>query len=1290
MVYKLLPPRKALNKAYLKVKPTRNEIESFKANLIELLDQINEKESEEFHKNTISKFLDKTYYGGHYYINTKGRNDLVIHTDKTAKSSVGVIVETKKPTNKGEMVQKDNLNTKAFQELVLYYMRERIGENNLEIKHLIITNIYEWFIFDVDIFEKAFAQNKEFEKKFIDFEEKRLSGKNTDFFYKEIAEPAVEELLAGKTKAGKELSYTHFDLRPYEKIVRNNDKQDDNKLIALFKLLSPEHLLKLPFRNDSNSLDKTFYSELLHIIGLTEVKDGGKKLIDRKSPSERNIGSLLENTITQLESLDKLSRLDKPAQFGGSVEERYFNVGLELTITWINRLLFLKLLEAQLVSYNKGDRSYAFLKKEKIKGFDDLNSLFFQVLAKEIKDRSIGVNEAFSKIPYLNSSLFEPSDLEQICFPISQLQDNILIPILSNTVLKDANGKKRSGKLNALEYLFNFLDSYDFSGEGSEDIQEENKSLISASVLGLIFEKINGYKDGSFFTPGFITMYMCGETIRKSVIEKFNEVKGWNCKSFEEVYDKIEDKVAANNIINSLKLVDPAVGSGHFLVSALNEIIAIKSDLRILLDRHGKSLRDYHIEISNDELTITDEDGKLFEYNPKNKESQRVQEAIFHEKQQIIENCLFGVDINTNSVKICRLRLWIELLKNAYYKADDELETLPNIDINIKCGNSLISRYSLESDLSQALKKSKITIKKYREAVQRYRHAASKDQKREMESLIATIKGDFKTEISNNDPKIKRLRSKKGDLEKIMTQHSLFELSKTEQKEKKKIQANLEKEIEKLSNEVEEIRNNKIFENAFEWRFEFPEVLDDEGNYLGFDIVIGNPPYIRIQELNQANVSVVDYYNNAYLSTGSGNYDLYIPFIELGYHLLRTNGNFCYIMPHKFTNANYGEKVREFISERFFLSRLILFGALQVFEDATTYTGLFFMSKKKNEEIEFLDCDDFKLLDSKKQLRFSKLPAYGISKEEWIFLSSEDSDLLSRLKSRFPTLESNTQRIFQGLKTSSDKIYILEKVSETDEDFEVLCKQNEKKYRLEKDLLFPLIKGGNSRAFQITETELLVLFPYSKGLLIEESVLKKKYPKTYSYLEEHKSSLEKREDGKMIGKGWYQFGRNQAIDVITLPKLFTPDIAPAPRFSYDSKGEYFFTGGVSGGYGVVPKTGISPYYLLAILNSPVAEWYINKTSTQMRGGWFSFESRYIKNLPVPEQPIEIEIIENKVKEIIDLKYQNLAADKLELELNSIVAKLYQLSDEDTKTLSLGRTNQGSKDKTESSALSASL
>ncbi|MEQ8532407.1 MAG: type II restriction endonuclease, partial [Imperialibacter sp.] len=534
-----IQPRKALNKAYLKVKPSRAEIEKFKANLIGVLDQINEGESEEFHKNLVSDFLKKTYYDPAHSINTKGRNDMVIHNGKDAKTTVGVILEAKKPSNKGEMLKQENINGKALQELVLYYLRERITAKNLEIKHIAATNINEWFIFDGQAFEKAFAQNKALVKQFTDFEEGRLGGTKTEFFYKEIAGPAIEAIKDT-------LEFAYFDIREYDKTLRNADKTDDNKLIALYKLLAPEHLLKLPFANDSNSLDKTFYSELLHIIGLTETKEGGKKIIERKKAGERNAGSLLENAIVQLDNLDKLSRLEKPSQYGNTTEERLFTVGLELVITWINRILFLKLLEAQLITYHKGDKSYAFLSHDRIHDYDDLNSLFFSVLAKKESERDEEIKQAFAKVPYLNSSLFEPTEMEHTTIFISNLRNERNLPVLSSTVLKTSAGKKLTGELDAITYLFEFLSAYDFSSEGSEEIQEDNKTLINASVLGLIFEKINGYKDGSFFTPGFITMYMCRETIRRAVVQKFREA-GYNLpeaaevsESFDLLFDQIE------------------------------------------------------------------------------------------------------------------------------------------------------------------------------------------------------------------------------------------------------------------------------------------------------------------------------------------------------------------------------------------------------------------------------------------------------------------------------------------------------------------------------------------------------------------------------------------------------------------------------------------------------------------------------------------------------------------------------------------------------------------------------
>lgn len=1220
MELKELKPRKALNKAFLKVKPNRTEIEGFKTNLITLLDRTNDTESEEFHKNLVIDFLKKTYYDPNHFINTKGRNDLVIHNGNSAKSSVGVIIEAKKPTNKSEMITTKKINAKAFQELVLYYLRERITQKNLEVKHLVATNINEWFIFDATLFDRLFAQNKNLVKQFTEFEGGRLADTKTDFFYKQIAEPFIANIST-------EIEFTYFNIQDYQNPLRNSDKADDNSLIALFKLLSPEHLLKLPFTNDSNSLDKRFYSELLHIIGLTETKEGSKKLIERNKAAERNSGTILEDAIIQLDSLDKLSRLEKPNQFGSTIQERLFSVALELSITWINRILFLKLLEAQLITYHKGDKSYSFLNLDKIKNYDDLNSLFFQVLARKYSDRNDDVKKAFEKVPYLNSSLFEPTDIEQVTLFISNLKDDKKIPIISSTVLKNDQGKKRTGSLNTLEYLFEFLNAYDFSSEGSEEIQEDNKTLINASVLGLIFEKINGYKDGSFYTPGFITMYMCRETIRKSVVQKFNETKKWNCKDIEELYDKIEDRKEANKIVNSIKICDPAVGSGHFLVSALNEMIAVKNDLKILQDRDGKRLKEYQVEVVNDELIVTDEEGELFEYNPTNRESQRIQEMLFHEKQTIIENCLFGVDINSNSVKICRLRLWIELLKNAYYEVQTghahSLQTLPNIDINIKCGNSLVSRFAIDADLKQALKKSKWTIDSYRLAIDTYRNAENKVQKREMERLIADIKSDFRSEISLNDPKVKKLHKLSGDLFLMTNQTQLFEMSKKEKADWNKKVTQITEETKKLETEIEEIKANKIFENAFEWRFEFPEVLNDDGDFVGFDVVIGNPPY---------GVSIKDKTEREYLVSNLSkvpDFEIYYWFINKGHHILKTNGVISYIIPNTILFNVFAQSYRLGLFDNWSLDEILDCTNFNIFEDATVRNIIFQFTKS----------------DSQKYTLGYKNTANAESFES---LVNRKQNLISK-----QTAENNIQ------------------------NWGLVFKLNDKILNIIKKLKTNNLLGEN---YDVTQG----FIPYRKSDLIKlygeykaESIVKNR-----EWHSNNKINNEYKEEiwGESITKYNYKhtgnfvwYGKHLATYVD--PKFFNQkrilirEITNPSIIACLIKEEFVNDPQI---ICVIPKKDNYTLELLwAILNSKLATFYHFNSSPKATKGAFPKILVYdVNNFPLPKHidKNNQEKIETLVDQILTKKSQDKSADTTDLEnqIDEMVYKLYELTEEEIK------------------------
>ena len=1238
-------PIKALNKAYRKVRPARSTIDHFRRNLSLLLTQIEERESEEFHKNLIRDFLKNTCYAPDYFINTKGRTDLVIHNGKDSRSTVGVIIESKNPGNKSEMLQPDKLNTKAFQELLLYYLRERITHKNLEIKHIIATNVFEWFIFDAQDFEKYFGQDKTLIKKFTDFEEGRSSGKTTDFFYDEIASPAIEEI-------AKQIPFTYFDIRNYQKLIDGSDNYD-KKLIALFKIFSPEHLLKLPFANDSNSLNREFYAELLHIIGLAERKEGSKKVIERKDDGKRDSGSLLENAISQIESLDKLNRLANPIQFGNNADERLFNIGLELCITWINRILFLKLLEAQLIHYHQGDKSYSFLDRAIIKNFDDLNHLFFSVLARKPDERNDDVKRIFSKVPFLNSSLFDPSDIEHNILFISNLRDERKLPVYSRTVLKDSNGKRVRGEMNSLDYLFEFLNAYDFSSEGSEEVQEENKALISASVLGLIFEKINGYKDGSFFTPGFITMYMSREALRQAVLQKFNEAKGWKCINFDELYNNIADRIEANEIMNTLRICDPAVGSGHFLVSALNEIIAIKSDLEILIDKNGRRLKGFHIEVVNDELIINDEDNEFFRYKPGNPESQRVQETLFHEKQTIIENCLFGVDINPNSVKICRLRLWIELLKNAYYRAETnytELETLPNIDINIKVGNSLVSRFDIAADLKQIAKSAKWNIFSYQNAVESYKRSPDKRSKLELEKLIRNIKSNYVDTIQRRNPKLQKYNRLKQEYEYRFPENGLFamepeatyggDLAKLEE-EKQKLIA----EIEKLQAELEAEKRFFDTHKAFEWRFEFPEVLNEDAVFIGFDVLIGNPPYIRQEELGDLKNYLKDNYQ-----VYAGTADLLVYFFERGLNLLRENGHFCMITSNKFMKANYGKSLRRFLAERQMIE-IIDFGELPVFDEAATFPAIFQVSnQKKTAPVTFTQVKtlDFESLSQVVSETSVILPDEAFGEDFWSLGDIKVSRILEKMKEVGISLgEYVDGKIYYGIKTGYNKAFIIDEAKRNE-----LIGLDPKSA----EVIFPFAIGDDVRNYHVRKSGRYII-------LTKIGIDISKYPAVFSHLKTFQKELEARWDK---GGHWWELRACAYYDAFEKPKIVYPDIAKESRFTYVEEPMFF-----SNTCYFIPSDDKA---LLGLLNSRLIWFYYSKMAAVLgdatKGGRLRWFSQDVMKIPIPPFGDERLKMESLVNKILKVKRIDQQADVSELqkEIDELVFGMYGLGEEERSLL----------------------
>ena len=1257
-------PKKAL-KAFLKQKTLRSEIDIFKTNLIALLNKISviekrpKDESEEHLKNDLRDFLRDTYYKETNELNTKDKKDLVIHLGKTTDSEVGVIIEAKRPTNVSEMVSSENPNKKALHETILYYLDERNKIGNNQLKQLVITNINEWYIIDANYFDKYIYRNTQIKKL---YETKINDKKDNPFFYEEIAKIIQ--------KIDVEIPCVYFNIKDYETILRNDEKKDDKELNALFKILSPQHLLKIVTPNDSNSLNEKFYKELLHIIGLEEAREGTKNIIRRKKEN-RNKASLIELTIDAIETEDTLHRLPDQSIYGTNKEERIFNVALELCIIWINRILFLKLLEGQLIAYHQGNKEYRFLNTETINDFDELFKLFHKVLAVNLKDRTEAIKSKYSRVPYLNSSLFEISELEDQTTKINTLDNSLQLELINTTILKDI--KKNTNKLPTLDYLFKFLDAYDFASEGTEALQEDNKTIINASVLGKVFEKINGYKDGSIYTPAFITMYMCKQSIRLAVVEKFNEVKKWNIKHFDELYNKIENKKEASEIINSLKICDPAVGSGHFLVSALNEIIAIKSELGVLLDEKNKTLRDYEIEILNDELIITDENENIFAYNAKNTESNRVQKTLFHEKQIIIENCLFGVDINPKSVLICRLRLWIELLKNAYYKEETnytELETLPNIDINIKCGNSLLSRFALDADLSKALKSIKYDIKAYRGFVSDYKNEKNREVKRGLQQIIDRIKSDFRTEIIKSGKDFQNWYKAKGELDNLTLQTNMYQKTPQEKNKFNEALKALTEKIKKYEVILDEIRTNVISKNAFEWRFEFPEVLNNKGDFEGFDLIIGNPPYFSLAGMKNSQ----EYFTNNY-STFTNGVDIYCLFLELSKKIISENAQSILITSNKWRTASYGKKTRAFLSAKVSDLKIIDFDKFQVFDGVSVDSGiisfsnhtenngvLHFMVKNKTQNI-------FDFLNSNQQFQVIELA----NKDVWNLSGSKFERIQIKIENERKSLIDWDISLSRGITTGFNDAFII------DEKVKIkIIQQNPNAL----SLLKPLLRGRDIFKYSKVNSRLWIIY-IPKGFTIKNNIssntklnivseppprygnmpiedatewFKKTYSALWNHLFPYKQQLINRIDK---GDFWWELRACTYLENFENDKIVFTKASKIQAFAFDYSKSYL----LNTSYFI---SGNHLKYILSILNSKLINFsFLNFYQSGGIEGEITLQA--IQKIPIPSVDKRKEKQMNDlVDKIISQKQQGIDSSENERKIDELVYKLYDLSEQEIK------------------------
>lgn len=1005
---------KTHHKSYISHKIERTDFVKYLQNLrvayAQILEAVKTNATEENIKNIVVNFIKDTFYSDRKDIQINAFNNIDYAIKKN--DNIEVIMEFKKPSNKAEMITCDNLNKKALHEAIKYFYDEK-HKGNYHIKNIIISDGISYFIFNPLQF-----QHKSLEKLCYDSIEGDLYLQRTSEIYKGIANIITREKIT--------FEFAWFDLTYLEKRIKdfdlNNVDINDKAirtLLYVYKLFHPDFLLNEYSPKDSNQLNKKFYDELLYILGLEEVSENNKKLI-KPNP---NSNGLINETIKQLEDQKDITG------------EKAVNIAFELVITWLNRILFLKLFESQLVSFND-NKNFKFITSDKVIDFDELNKLFFSVLGKKIEDRDNA--EETVNIPYLNSSLFEKSEMELKYINTTALNNNRKLALYKSSNLKHWSEYKNKTEEKILKYLLDFLDSYDFSsGAGESLITEENRDIINSAVLGLIFEKLNGYKDGSFYTPGFITEYMAKECIERAVVDKFNTTfDDLNAKNIQEIRNYIgnvysfDDAKKYNDIINSLRICDPAVGSGHFLVSVLNHIIYLKSYLGILFDDEGNKINN-NIEIFDDTLVVFNQNDVPYVYKRKDKTTHQVQKALFKEKRTIIENCLFAVDINPKSVYICQLRLWIELLKNTYYIDNtDNMEVLPNIDINIKTGNSLVSKYPVQigkAITQQGSKEQKEYIRQYKRLVAEYKNSGDKETKKKINETLKEIKSKLYSvvegvlvaeteEQKNFDKQIKKLKSQWKKATTI--------------EERLKI----DKEIEKLSKSnrgsnkilvIGDSFDDPIYKNSMEWMLEFPEILDEDGKFQGFDVVIGNPPYIDSETMvNSGMQAEREFYNKSFCSA-EGNWDIFVLFSELSIKLAKFNAMHSFIIPNKILATRYSEKIRTILSEKQIIEILDC-SRIGVFKEASVYPIIYILKNNTNRtDVKMKSVDDY--FETISENIISSLCFYQDILWDKYFHDKKLVNILVKMSNQ-PKLKDNPNFTIVGAATVSEAYLLKDKI----------------------------------------------------------------------------------------------------------------------------------------------------------------------------------------------------------------------------------------------------------------------
>jgi Eco57I restriction-modification methylase/TaqI-like C-terminal specificity domain len=845
--------------------------------------------------------------------------------------------------------------------------------------------------------------------------------------------------------------------------------------------------------------------------------------------------------------------------------------------------------------------------------------------------------------------------------------------------LRIAEEKKAIVKEKGREVFVTFKDL----DERERERAESQERIVRKGDVYLENDKGERKATGSYYTPDHIVNYIVEYAVGPVVREKFEtmrqrlrEAERWHRDSIQaakakgEKPAKYETGPAVDNrwrdLVNELfdlKILDPAMGSGHFLVETVDYITDKALDF---LNSFPWNPIIAHLElVRRTILDEMDEQGITIDYR-------RLTDVNLL-KRHVLKRCIYGVDLNPMAVELAKVSLWLHCFTLG--------APLSFLDHHVRCGNSLVgvSVAQVEDELRQGSlfgsqfaglllatdlmrhvgELSDVTSAQVRESRDEYIRAAT------ALAPFRRILDLFTTQWFRDEVRKPATRKRGQSIPEV-------EFLKTKIAEKfvnASSEAVARKAIEGVSTSERQIAERtlriSIEKRPFHWELEFPEVFYGprpgtqrkierlEG--AGFDAVVGNPPYLRVQQMRQTDPAAADFLAQRY-RTATKNFDIYMLFLELGLSL--TKSEVMFIAPNKWFATDYGEGLRRFVVEKRALSRVVDFKDFQLFADATNYPCIIALSKVPRDEFAYIDASAGEI-GSDNMRRSQSLPTDG---GVWGFTDEAETALLQRLMSGdYPRLSSFLERAFQGLRTSDNGVYVFQGTKRTSKNtIWIQSRATGETHEIETALLKPLLSGDEIRAFSLSHNDQWILFPYemagTKPGLISENRFRKDFPLTWKYLKQCEERLRAREDGKMNGSGWWAFGRNQNLDQFEQPKVMLPDYNDKPAAGLDAQGKFYSITA----YCLTLKDSASLMLptLACLLNSRLMFWILSKTGTSLQRGFVRFMPQYLNLLPI--------VVPDRSDQASLNQIANAARERgfktVQAELNAMVYRLYAVDE----------------------------